>query len=192
MEAEERDKDRQFQLEKKQMELEQKRMSISLEEKITVEKLQVEKKKVEAEEKIAVMKEKDKLTIKLPKLNPKKFDGSILKWTEFWDAFEATIHNKKGLHAVDKFNYLKSQLYGKASEVISRLELTKDNYYIAIELLKERYGKKQVMVNAHCANQLQWQHSNQLHWDHFTIRPKNTCDVYVLLGKMIMKCKFSQ
>ena len=35
-------------------------MSISLKEKITVEKLQVEKKRVEAEEKIAVMKEKNK------------------------------------------------------------------------------------------------------------------------------------
>ena len=42
-------------------------MSISLEEKITVEKLQVEKKKEEAEEKIAVMKEKDKLTVKFLK-----------------------------------------------------------------------------------------------------------------------------
>ena len=65
------------------MDLEQKKMSISLEERITVEKLQVEKKKVKAEEKIAVMKEKDKLTVKLPKLDPKKFDGNILKWTEF-------------------------------------------------------------------------------------------------------------
>ena len=42
-------------------------MSISLEEKITVEKLQVEKKKEEAEEKTAVMKEKDKLTVKFLK-----------------------------------------------------------------------------------------------------------------------------
>ena len=151
LEAEERDKDRQFQLEKERMELEQKRMSMSPEEKITVEKLQIEKKKVEAEGKIAAMKEKDKLTVKLPKLHPKKFDGNILKWTEFWATFEVTIHNNKGLHAVDKFNYLKSQLYGNASEVISGLELTKDNYYFAIDLLKERYGKKQVMVNAHHA-----------------------------------------
>ena len=45
-------------------------MSISLEEKITVEKLQVEKKKEEAEEKIAVMKEKDKLTVKFLKWDP--------------------------------------------------------------------------------------------------------------------------
>ena len=88
------------------MELEQKRMSISLEEKITVEKLQIEKKKVEAEGKIAAMKEKDKLTVKLPKLDLKKFDGNILKWTEFWDTFEATIPNNIGLHTLDKFNYL--------------------------------------------------------------------------------------
>ena len=97
------------------------------------------------------MKEKDKLTVKLPKLDPKKFDGNILKWTEFWDTFEATIHNNKGVYAVDNFDYLKSQLYGNASEVISGLELTIDNYYVAIDLLKERYGKKQVMVNAHYA-----------------------------------------
>ena len=145
LEAEGRDKDRQFQLEKERMELEQKRISISIEEKIPIEKLQVKKKKVE------VMKEKDKLTVKLPKLDPKKFDGNILKWTEFWVVFEATIHNNKGLHAVDKFNCLKSQLYGNASEVISGLELTKDNYYVAIDLLKERYGKKQIMVNAYYA-----------------------------------------
>ena len=113
--------------------------------------MQVEKKKVEAEKKIAVMKENDKLTVKLPKLDSKKFDGNILKWTEFWDAFEATIHNNKGLDTMDKFNYLKSQLYGNTSEVISGLELTKDNYYVTIDLLKKRYGKKQVMVNAHYA-----------------------------------------
>ena len=62
---------------------------------------------------------------------------------------QATIHNNKGLHAVDKFNYLKIQLYGNASEVISGLKVTKGIYYVAIVLLKERYGKKQVMVNDH-------------------------------------------
>ena len=45
LEAEGRDKDRHFQLEKERMQLEQKRMSISLEEKKIVEKLHVEKKK---------------------------------------------------------------------------------------------------------------------------------------------------
>ena len=52
---------------------------------------------------------------------------------------------------MDKFNYLKSQLIGNASEVLSGFELTKGNYYVTVELLKERYGKKQVMINAHYA-----------------------------------------
>ena len=109
LEAKERDKDRQFQLEKERMELEQKRIFISMEQKITVERLQVQKKKVEAEEKIAIMKEKDKMTVKLPKLDPTKFDGYILKQTEFQDVFEGAIHNNTGLYVVDKFNnYLKS------------------------------------------------------------------------------------
>ena len=42
---------------------------------------------------------------------------------------------------IDKFNYLKAQLKGTASEAISGLELTQENYNIAINLLKERYGK---------------------------------------------------
>ena len=61
------------------MELEQKRIFISMEQKITVERLQVQKKKVEAEEKIAIMKEKDKMTVKIRKLDPTKFDGNVLK-----------------------------------------------------------------------------------------------------------------
>ena len=47
LEAEKRDKDRQFQLEKEGMGLEKNRMSIWLEERITIETLQVEKKKKE-------------------------------------------------------------------------------------------------------------------------------------------------
>ena len=116
-------------------------MSISLEERITVEKLQVVMKKVKAKEKIAVMKEKDKLKVKLPKLDPKKFDRIILKWTEFWDAFEATIHSNKGLHAVKKFYYLKSQLYGNASQVVSGLELTRTIITLLLMYRRKDAGK---------------------------------------------------
>ena len=57
----------------------------------------------------------------------------------------------KQLHDVDKFNYLKAQLKEAASEIISGLELTQENYNITINLLKERYGKKQIMIKAHFA-----------------------------------------
>ena len=120
------------------MELEQKRMPISTGKKFTDERLQAEKKQVENKEKVIDMKEKDKLALKF---TYSKLDKNILKWTELLVAFEATIHNSKGLHLVDKFNYLKNQFYRNTGEVTSGLELAKDNYYVAIDLLKKRHGK---------------------------------------------------
>ena len=120
------------------MELEQKRMPISTEKKFTDERLQAEKKQVENKEKVIDMKEKDKLTLKF---TYSQLDKNILKWTELLVTFEATIHNSKDLHLVDKFNYLKNQFYRNTGEVTSGLELAKDNYYVAIDLLKERHGK---------------------------------------------------
>ena len=51
----------------------------------------------------------------------------------------------------DKYNYLKSQLQNDAKEVISGLEMTDANYDIAVDLLHERYGKKQLIINTHYA-----------------------------------------
>ena len=141
-EAEDRERERRYQLEMEK---------VKSNERITIQQLHVEETKVEAERKIATVQEHSKLTVKLPKIELKKFHGDILKWTEFWDAFESTVHKNKGLSNVDKFNYLRSQLHGQASEVLSGLELTNDSYEVAIELLKERYGRKQFMIDAHYA-----------------------------------------
>lgn len=68
--------------------------------------------------------------------------------------FDASIHRNANLHPVDKFNYLKVELEGAASAVISGLELTNSNYEsvvisglaltnsnyeVAISLLQERF-----------------------------------------------------
>ena len=73
--------------------------------------------------------------MKLLKLKLKKFDGDILKWQEFWDAFDSTIHQNERLQKVDKFNYLRSQLVGLANETIAGLNLKNGNYHIVIKLL---------------------------------------------------------
>ena len=121
-----------------------------MEEKINLQKLYIEKRKVGEERQFAA-RQVSKKSVKLPKLELKIFDGSIFKWVEFWDAFESVINSNKKLHDIDKFNYLKAQFKGTASEVISGLELTQENYNIAINLLKERYGNKQIMIKAHFA-----------------------------------------
>ena len=124
-------------------------MKIAMTERITIERLRLEQKKLETEEKIVTIKERDKLTVKQPKLGLKKYDGHILKWTEFWNAFEATIN--KNLHDIEKFNYLRGQLQEPAGERLFGLELMKNNYKIVGDMLKEQYGKKHVIIDAHCA-----------------------------------------
>ena len=50
---------------------------------------------------------------------------------------------------MDKFNYLHSRLEGDALEVIGGMTLTNANYDKAKDILKERYGRQDVIVNAH-------------------------------------------
>ena len=67
------------------------------------------------------------------------------------DTFESTIHENKDLQNIDKFNYLLNQLRGQASEMLMGIKVTNDNYGTAKALLKERFGKKQVMIDSHYA-----------------------------------------
>ena len=65
-----------------------------MEEKINLEKLHIEKMKI-GEERQITTKQVSKISVKLQRLELKKFDGSIFKWVEFWDAFESAIHSNK-------------------------------------------------------------------------------------------------
>ena len=49
---------------------------------------------------------------------------------------------------LQKFNYLRAEL-GDASLVISGLELTNTNYEVAVNLLHERFGRDELMMDAH-------------------------------------------
>ena len=88
-------------------------------------------------------------TVKLPKLDMISFSGDKLRWTEFWDAFENAVHNNKKLSNIEKFNYLKSKLSGEAYRAILGLTLSKENYEIAIDILKERFGNNQEVIDLH-------------------------------------------
>ena len=87
-------------------------------------------------------------TIKPPKLDIAPFRGEVLKWQEFWDAFEASV-DKAAYAPVDKFNYLKSKLKGEALEAISGYQLSNDNYQVVVDVLKRRFGRPQLIVDAH-------------------------------------------
>ena len=141
---------------KRETECENERLKILSNEKIELEKINLEKMKIHGAsgEDTAGSHEENRLrklvpSIKLPKFELLKFDGNILKWQEFWDSYEAMIHRNPSLQTVDKFNYLKIHILGETKEVISGIDITSNNYDVAIQLLTERYGKKHLMVAAH-------------------------------------------
>ena len=127
------------------------------------EQLQLERTKIEAEKGLKTheieiqakatstshTKQGNIPSIKLLKLEPTRFDGDILKLQAVWDSFEAPIYKSPSLQDVDKFNYLKGLLKNEAKDLISGLEITGNNYEVAVDLLKERYDRKELMINAH-------------------------------------------
>ena len=94
-----------------------------------------------------------KAQVKLPKFNLRSFSGKVHEWQEFWDGFNSAIHQNENLANVDKLNYLKGYLEDKAKNVIAGIPTTDASYDIAVDLLKKRFGKPNVIQRAH-VNQL--------------------------------------
>ena len=88
-------------------------------------------------------------TVKLPYLQLQKFGGNPTDWGAFWDSFSSAIHNSEDLDNVQKFNYLKSYLYGNAARALDGLAATSENYAEAVEMLCDRFGNKQVIISSH-------------------------------------------
>ena len=88
-------------------------------------------------------------SVNLPKLEIPSFNGDILRWSEFWDSFEATVENNHTLSSIEKLSYLNSKLAGEAKQAVSGILLSNENYEVTKTLLKERFGKTQSVVNSH-------------------------------------------
>lgn len=86
--------------------------------------------------------------IRPPQLDITPFDGDVMKWREFWDQFEASV-DKASYSPVDKLNYLKSKLKGEALTAISGYQLSNSNYTVVVDVLKQRFGKTQLIIDAH-------------------------------------------
>ena len=87
--------------------------------------------------------------IKLAEIQIKPFSGDILQWRSFWEQFEVAVHKVISLSDINKFNYLKSLLDGKALQAIDRLTLSSENYCEAVNILNERFGNKQTLISVY-------------------------------------------
>lgn len=88
------------------------------------------------------------VTTRLPRMELAKFDGDVLKWHQFWDQFSSNI-GSRNINDVDKLLYLQSVLTGEAKRTIEGLDTTSKNYQIAVDTLRDRFGKPSAIVDAH-------------------------------------------
>ena len=88
------------------------------------------------------------VVVKLPKVEVPIFNGDLTKFYSFWDIFNACVHSNDSLSNISKFYYLKSYLKGSALSAIDGLELTSVNYTEAINIIKDRFGRKDVVKDA--------------------------------------------
>ncbi|KRZ72377.1 hypothetical protein T10_4990 [Trichinella papuae] len=89
------------------------------------------------------------VNVRLPRYELPKFKGDVLEFTSFWEQFEDSIHSRQDISDSAKFSYLRSCLSGSALAAVNGLSLTAANYFAAIEILKNRFGRKDVVIQNH-------------------------------------------
>lgn len=67
------------------------------------------------------------IAIKLPDLRLPTFDGSVEKWSTFYDTFSSTVDQNPSLTDIQKFHYLQSALQGEAPDCLNALLLNNIN-----------------------------------------------------------------
>ena len=86
--------------------------------------------------------------LKLPKLLLPKFDEGVLKFRNFWDQFEAAVHNNDNVPVLQKLTYLRSVLEGIAYRTIEGFEVTSANYHHTVDDLKHWFGRKRIIISS--------------------------------------------
>lgn len=80
------------------------------------------------------------------------FDGaSLLKWKQFKQRFEVTIHNNRDVSPIFKFTHLKNSLKGRAAQLIAGYDVNEGNYEAAWNKLRAEYGAKYPLARAYLA-----------------------------------------
>ncbi|XP_011688448.1 PREDICTED: uncharacterized protein LOC105450352 [Wasmannia auropunctata] len=76
-----------------------------------------------------------------------KFSGDLKEWLQFWSLFK-NIHKDGSITKKDKFQYLVQAMVkdSRASELVNSFPPTAENYDKAIDSLKARFGKNELLI----------------------------------------------
>ncbi|XP_008485636.1 uncharacterized protein LOC103522310 [Diaphorina citri] len=87
--------------------------------------------------------------IRLPPIELPTFEGESDRWLPYKDIFTSLVHNNESLTDVQRLHYLKASLKGEASDLVSSLSTSNNNYDVAWKLLCEQYENTRLIVNNH-------------------------------------------
>lgn len=85
----------------------------------------------------------------LPDIKLIPFDGEILNWPKFRDVFKSVVEEHKSLTPAKKFHYLITNLSGPALSLVSKFQITDQNYPLAWASLCETYDKPRLLATAY-------------------------------------------
>ena len=83
---------------------------------------------------------------RLPKQQIPSFYGDPLMFQSFWGIFDSSVNSHRTLDKISTFSYLKGLLKDKASDAISGLSLTSENYDEAVAILKSQFSDPQIVI----------------------------------------------
>ena len=84
----------------------------------------------------------------------KQFYGKVEDFQSYWDIFESLVHNNSDLDDITKFTYLSDSLHGEGRKPIDGIKITSDNYLTALEVLHNRFGRNDMVIQNHIKNLL--------------------------------------
>ncbi|XP_043865078.1 uncharacterized protein LOC122757320 [Drosophila mojavensis] len=80
----------------------------------------------------------------LPPLKLPTFSGGYANWADFYSMFSTIIESRPEISNMERLQHLRSCLDGAALDTVRSLEISNDNYTIAINLLKQRYENRKL------------------------------------------------
>jgi hypothetical protein len=99
--------------------------------------------------------------IKLPPIALPSFNGDHCQWLNYKDTFEALIINNTALSNVQRFHYLAASLKHEPKQLIANLAITNDNFFVAWNLIVERYNNVKLLAIKHVELLMQMPHAKK-------------------------------
>uniref|UniRef100_T1GD04 Uncharacterized protein n=1 Tax=Megaselia scalaris TaxID=36166 RepID=T1GD04_MEGSC len=87
--------------------------------------------------------------VELTKVEIPKFSGAYEDWMPFNNIFTSAVHNNTHMDPIVKLQRLRAVVTGEADAMIRNLEINADNYFVARQLLQNRYQNTRRLVNSY-------------------------------------------